>query len=45
MDVISRKYLNTYFTNLMFYQAFAANSLNVNDLRDVDVYIDSYNFV
>jgi uncharacterized protein (DUF1800 family) len=37
---IATEYLNTYFTNLMFYQAFAANSLNVDELRDVDVYIN-----
>ena len=36
---ISTEYLNTYVTNFMFYQAFAANSLN-SDLEADDVYIN-----
>lgn len=36
---ISTEYLNTYVTNFMFYQAFAANSLST-DLEADDVYIN-----
>jgi hypothetical protein len=37
---LATEYLNTNFTNLMFYQAFAAHSLNLDELRDTDVYIN-----